>query len=395
MLEKIVSVISMIVVATWFTGCAVPEKEEPFLSGSATVISEEYVKTAKTHEAQKELVAALRQYQLALTADPGNEAARVGAKRMASETQAAAERHYRTGNTLQQKGRYAAARKEFLTALRFDPNHQGARERLIGGKRIFALPTNGFLVHKVQSGETLSKIAATYYGDHRKFAIIAEANGISDVTAIRMGQELRIPELNEARVAPSEAKGKMFSAMDRGSWDWEGDFSELEAKNPGVGVKEKEKIEVVGQIVIYRDRGIELFQEKKYEEALVEFSKVLATNPLDKAAMDYAYRCSFHLAVGLYDQKDYLRARDQFQASLRYRASCRQCHMYIENCQNSYKEFHYKQGMQLYDKEKLGDAIREWELVKTEDPEYKRVGYLINKAKTILKNLKQLKGRQQ
>ncbi len=395
MLEKIVAVISMIVVATWFTGCAVPEKGEPFLPGSATVISEEYVKAAKTHEAQKELVAALRQYRLALTANPGNEVAREGAKRMASETQAAAERHYQTGNTLQQKGRYAPARTEFLTALRFDPDHQGARESLTGGKRILALPINGFLVHKVRSGETLSKIAATYYGDHRKFALIAEANRIGDVTAIRMGQELRIPELKEAGFAPSEARGKMSSAMDRGSWDWEGDFSEFEAKKPGEGVKEKEKDEVVDQIVIYRDHGIELFQEKRYEEALVEFTKVLAANPREKAALDYAYQCSFHQAVGLYNQKDYLRARDQFQVSLRYKASCRQCHLYIENCENSYKEFHYKQGMQLYDKERLEEAIREWKLVRTEDPEYKRVNHLINKAGTILKNLNQLKGRQQ
>lgn len=395
MLEKIVAVISMIVVANWFTGCAVPEKGAPLLPSSATVISEEYVKAAKTHEAQRELVAALRQYRMALTADPGNKMAREGAKRMASETQAAAERHYQTGNTLQQKGRYAPARTEFLTALRFDPDHQGARERLTGGKQILALPINGFLVHKVQSGETLSKIAATYYGDHRKFALIAEANGISDVTAIRMGQELRIPELKKAGFAPSKAKGKMSPAMDRGSWDWEGDFSEFEAKKPGDGVKKKEKEEVVDQIVIYRDHGIELFREKKYEEALVEFTKVLAANPRDKTALSYAYRCSFHQAMGLYNQKDYLGARDQFQTSLRYRASCRQCHMYIENCENSYKEFHYKQGMKLYDKERLGEAIREWELVKTEDPEYKRVGYLINKAETIQKNLKQLKGGQQ
>ena len=392
MLEKIVYIAGMVVAVIWFTGCVAPEKRKLLLPSRAGAISEEYVKSAEAYEDREDLVGAFEQYRLALTADSGNEGAEQGAKRMESEIQAAAERHYQAGNTLQQKGRYTPARKEYLTALRLNPRHQGVREKLSGGKRAPALPMNGFLLHKVQPGETLSKIAETYYGDHSKFAIIAKANRIGDVTAIRVGQKIRIPGLKEtAGVAQLEDKGAA-STMDRVSWDWEGTYSDPEAKNTGEVEKEKEKEEVVDQAVIYRDHGVELFQEEKYEEALVEFAKVLATNPRDETALDYAYRCSFHQAVGLYQQKDYLGAREQFQASLRYKASCRQCHTYIENCENSYKEFHYKKGMQLYDKERLEEAVREWELVRAEDSEYKRVDYLINKAKTIQKNLNKLKG---
>jgi hypothetical protein len=39
----------------------------------------------------------------------------------------------------------------------------------------------------------------------------------------------------------------------------------------------------------------------------------------------------------------------------------------------------------------LNDAIEEWELVWALDPGYKRVEYLIQKAKTILKNIEKLK----
>ena len=313
---------------------------------------------------------------------------------MESEIQATAEKHYQAGNTLQRKGRYRQARKEFLTALRLDPNHQGAREKLTGGKRTPALPIGGFLVHKIQSGETLSIIAATYYGDHRKFTLIAEANSIDDVTAIRVGQKLKIPGPKETGSVQTTKTAGLSSATDRISWDWGADFSGLETEKLDKDVKEENIEEVVDQVAIYRDHGIDLFQEKRYEEALVEFAKVLTTNPQDKTAMDYAYRCSFDQAVGLYNQKDYLVAREQFQTSLRYKASCRQCHTYIENCENAYKKLHYKKGMQSYDKERLEEAIREWELVRAEDPQYKRVDYLINKAKTIQKNLNQLKGQQ-
>jgi LysM repeat protein len=48
-------------------------------------------------------------------------------------------------------------------------------------------------VHVVRKGETLSKIAAKYYGDANRFHEIAKANKISDPNRIFPGQRLRIP----------------------------------------------------------------------------------------------------------------------------------------------------------------------------------------------------------
>jgi cell fate (sporulation/competence/biofilm development) regulator YmcA (YheA/YmcA/DUF963 family) len=39
----------------------------------------------------------------------------------------------------------------------------------------------------------------------------------------------------------------------------------------------------------------------------------------------------------------------------------------------------------------LNEAIAEWELVRAIDPDYKRVDYLISKAKTILTKIEELK----
>jgi hypothetical protein len=47
--------------------------------------------------------------------------------------------------------------------------------------------------------------------------------------------------------------------------------------------------------------------------------------------------------------------------------------------------------MQYYGNEQLKNALREWELVMTVDPNYKQVDYLINKAKTILKKLEEIR----
>ena len=51
--------------------------------------------------------------------------------------------------------------------------------------------------HKVVSGDTLSKIAKTYYGDPMKYPVIFEANRpmLKDPDKIYPGQVLRIPPL--------------------------------------------------------------------------------------------------------------------------------------------------------------------------------------------------------
>ncbi|MDB2439827.1 peptidoglycan-binding protein LysM [Hellea sp.] len=51
--------------------------------------------------------------------------------------------------------------------------------------------------HTVVSGDTLSAIAKTYYGDYKKFPVIFEANRpmLSDPDKIYPGQNLRIPDL--------------------------------------------------------------------------------------------------------------------------------------------------------------------------------------------------------
>ena len=148
------------------------------------------------------------------------------------------------------------------------------------------------------------------------------------------------------------------------------------------------------QVAIYRDLGVELFNDKKYRKAVIEFNKVLSSNPDDSVALGYLYKCYFRQAMDLYEQKNYLAARDQFEVSLQYKNDCQQCHKYMNKCEDSYKKLHYKQGMQFYHNERLNEAIGEWELVKKKDPNYKRVNYLINKAQTILNKLNELKNKE-
>src|SRR5687767_8732427 len=57
-------------------------------------------------------------------------------------------------------------------------------------------PFHGFAIHTVESGDTLSAIADSFYGDSAKFRIIfaANRNQLDDPDVIVPGQDLRIPQ---------------------------------------------------------------------------------------------------------------------------------------------------------------------------------------------------------
>jgi len=392
MSEKFPLLMVLVCLAAWVNGCAVPVKDDRPERPDTVDLAHAYVQAGKNHETAGEWLAALKHFKLAMTVDPDNKEAFAGCNRLEHEIRSSAERRYSAGLSLQEKGKYALARKEFLAALRLNPDHEKAREMITAKKRVVI---RGYVLHTVKSGETLSELAARYYGDYRKFAMIAQYNNLGDSAALRVGQELKIPEALTATSVDSkdvaEEEGLKKSAPELQASG--NDIAESGDRGPTEESEWALKEVEMEQVAIYRDHGIELFNDKAYQKAIIEFNKVLASNPDDRVASDYLYKCHFHQSINLYEKQEYLAARDGFRTSLKYRGDCRECHAYMNNCENFYKKMHYTKGMQFYHKEQLEEAIREWELVRKEDPDYKKVNYLINKARGIQKKMNELKSK--
>ena len=103
-----------------------------------------------------------------------------------------AEEHYQTGLRFHSRGRYNEARKEFLTALRYNPEHAGAKDKLTTTRKEIE-QVKRYIVHTIQPDESISTLAQKYYGDYRKFHLIAEYNELEDATKVSVGQEIKIP----------------------------------------------------------------------------------------------------------------------------------------------------------------------------------------------------------
>ena len=377
------------------SGCAPPVKKPPEEIGRVPSevlkkdLCQTYVRIGREYERAGELASALKHYKLALTVSPLDQEADEGRRRVERELGKLAQDHYEAGLKLHKEGKYAHARHQFLIALRLWPDHENAAKMLITRKRI---QIKRYIVHTIQPGQNLSKLAEIYYGDYGKFPLIAEYNNIMDATQVRVGQEIKVPEVegvafkgHKEFIEPDGSE-----TGDLGLWEWDRYALEKQGPVEKISVPEKHD-ELLGQAASYRDDGVELFMLGYYQEAIDSFNKVLNVSPGDDVALEYA--CKSHMRQGmlLFEGKDYLAAQDEFEACLRYKGDCQECVDYLEKSKISYKEEHYKQGIQFFDNEQLTLAIREWNLVWSVDPNYKRVDYLITKAKTILKNIQELR----
>jgi tetratricopeptide (TPR) repeat protein len=377
------SLFHLILVATVLFGCAVVD----YLPGSPSAVAKGYLSQGRASEKAGNWVEAARYYRLALTVEPQNKQITESLKRVEEKRLKLAEAHYRKGLAYLNQGKYSDGQRQFLTALRYWPQHKGAREKLHSRTQI---KTKRYILHTVQKGETISIISKKYYDDPMQFQTIARFNNLPDATTVRVGKELKIPEIDGVPFLVPEGTPEITT---------DGQAIERQLATPDSEQREAQQTEDAqadveafdNMVANYRDAGLELFQEKKYDEAVIEFKKVVNADPQDFETQEYLFKAHLSSAQDLLKEKQYQAADKQLQACLDFRTDCLQCLPLIKQCEDSYKELHYQLGIQYFGEEKLENAINEWQLVTKYDPHYKQVAENIRRAEKIHTKIQQLK----
>jgi tetratricopeptide (TPR) repeat protein len=166
-----------------------------------------YVKQGRALEQDGALIKAHEQYKLAATVDPGNIEARQRSNLLALKLSKLADGRYKLGMKYHRQGKYGLARKEFLTALKYQPDHPKASKMLVS--RQPKKPPE-YWMHTIQKGESLSIIAKRFYGNHQKTDIIKRFNNMGAATRLRPGQIIIIPNIlgTKAPAVPYAANRK-------------------------------------------------------------------------------------------------------------------------------------------------------------------------------------------
>jgi tetratricopeptide (TPR) repeat protein len=191
-------IISVILLLILLIGCATTGTKSP------EKLAKEYTAKAQQYEEEGDLVEALKQYKLVLTVDPENQLAQQKKATLEPQLQKLAEEHYTNGIKFYNRGEYGPARKEFLTALRYNPEHASAKAKLTATSKDLGR-VKRYIVHTVQADESISTLAQRYYGDFRKFHFIAEYNELEDATQVKVGQEIKIPVIEDVPIIADPA----------------------------------------------------------------------------------------------------------------------------------------------------------------------------------------------
>jgi len=364
--------ICIVCLITFASGCASVSKMLPWKKGEAEEqkLDQTYVKKGQELEQQGDLLEALKQYKLALTVNPENQEAFESRDRLVKKMRVVAERHYQSGLKYRKQGKYGLARRQFLTALKFWPGHKQAK-KMVAIRR--GIKSKGYVLHTIKPGESLSRVAQIYYGDYHHFPIIAEFNKLDDATQIEVGEKIKVPKID----------GMLFfekgQGVDKKIEEAEGpaatpppdkETKEAEAIEDETEQDEKEPDDTVA---MYTNLGIDLFNKKNYEQAIVELNKVVNADPNNAKALEYLYKSHFQQGINLFNKQEYLSARKNFDAALKYWSDCEQCIVYARRSEETYKDIHYNKGISNFNKEDLSGAVEEWELVKAVDHTYKDV----------------------
>ena len=384
-------------IGTLATGCISMSKPSPKTSGNQ---EQEKLAQAWLQEGQEllqkgDLVGSLKKYKLVLTISPQNREAIEKKRWLETEVGKVAEKHYRAGLKAKKRGKYATARRQFLMALRLKPHHEKAREMLTTHARVEA---SQYVLHTLKPGESLSTVAKTYYGDYKKFPLIAAYNEFEDASKLAVGQQIKVPKIDNTsflittQSVKTEERKEEASHSDSSGADATEDKVNDAAEDAVSDLETPEsQEEPVDVVALYRDQGISLFEQKQYEEAIFELKKVLNVNPKDTEARKFLHKSHFNRALSLMAKEDYLLAKQEFDISAKYTSRCEQCEKYAKQCDESYKGLHYNRGISYFGKERLQEAIEEWKLVQVVDPNYKDVQKNLRKAELLLERLDEIK----
>jgi len=335
-------------------GCAALKKGRTVEDSPEVRLEKILLERALKYERQHQPHKALQSYEAALAVLVAKK------ERLEASLRKNAEKHYRRGLELQDQGKYGKARHEFLTALRLWPDFPEVVELL---KPFQPEPHTRYVVHRVREGEFLATIAQKYYNDPSKFGIIARFNDLEDVTKLRAGMQLKIPEIEGVRFSPA-AEDATITREQEMEYD---------------------------QAAIYQEQGVSLLEEGQYLAALHEFQKVLNTDPTRKQVREYMAWAHYRQGEVFFNHAEYLEARTQFQKALSFDEDWTACKEYVKRSEDAYKEVHYLKGIQHFEEEKLREAIEEWQVVNDMDPDYKQVQNYLLRARKLLEKVQELK----
>jgi len=307
------------------------------------LLSDRLMLRAKEYEESGEIYGALLCWQVLSVLNPKEQEYAGRFRQLKYESQQAAKRHVEIGELYFNKNQFESARREFLTALRYNPDHPQALDYL--KNKIFPAISK---TYQIQKGDTLVNIAENVYQDPDKYYLIAVYNDLEVDQPLIAGKNLKLPVLDPDLALPL--------------------------------------VDVAGELKNART----LFLSREYEKVLPSTAKVLSIDPSNTEAADLKNAALYQIAKSLRQQQKYLEALDILKKmDPRYKGVQKDV-AEVKGLLKKQAEEYYRMGVNFFVNEEIDKAIKSWEKTLLLNPQHPKAGQDIEKARRLLNKLKQV-----
>ena len=385
-----------------------------------------YLEKASEYEKNDECQTALLYVKIAGTLDPHNTKIHEKTASLKSAIDHKAGQHFTTGVAFFKKRRFKDARKQFLTTLRYAPDHKKALDYLKN-----RLHPKEYRTYKVKYKDTLKNISKKFYKDPSKDFLIACFNNLKMGSQLESGIILKLPLLGsefnrpsihipaELKKAENLLKEKRYPEVVGVSEKILG-YDRLNQKasdlknsayfQMGLALSEQENYpeaiemfkkvapdyqgvnEAIQQAINKALLKAETFlKEKKYGQTLAVAGKILNYDKSNTAARNLTNTAFCQQARNLIIRKNYTEALHVLGKADPEYDCVKKTIFDVHKSRKKQAEVHYLKGVKHFLNENLQSAITEWEKALALNPEHKKAKENINNARSLLEKLKKVK----
>ena len=335
---------------------------------------------ARTLERDGQLRAALLEWKVVRTIDPGNTEAQAEQARLEARIQRRVSERLAEARTALARGATSEARRKLLAVLALEPDNTTAAGLLRGGARDV-----DSILHVVRAGDSLASLAERYYGDRSRSEVIWETNRLPAGRPLVVGSTLRIPEIpglpfqapGSKAVAPATsvaiATPTPIPARPNGE------------RPPAAD----EPPEVNPMLADIRDA----VDRKDYATALADIDRYLVLNPSEREALELKKLTLYRQGYAQIEQKSYDDGYKTLQQLARIQPDYLDVTSLVQQARRQVIDHHYQEGIRHFREERLQEAINEWRLVLTMDAQHPNARRNIDQAERLLEALERRKSR--
>ncbi len=331
---------------------------------------------AKAHskEEQGDLRTALLYWRVVRAFLP-NDAEAVGrVAALEGEIRSQASDHLKKGKERYREGRYEESRREFLTALAYDPYLEEAADFLK-----HRLARQDFRTYVTKEGDTPKSVAREIYNDPGKDFLVAYFNGLDAGAVYRPGTRLTLPLLDIPVAGGARVSTRANAPVPS------------YAPAPSAGSSPSRS----PSRPIYPDDSLEKARASlragEYEKAAAFAQRALEKSPTSREAKELRNAAYYQLGVEYFQNRRY---SDSLRMFRKVETSYKDQNDMVERIESLLSveaESHYKAGLKRFLAEDLEGAVKEWETTLKLNPGHSRARKDLERARGMLEQVKALR----